>query len=293
MNETPVSLPSGEKALRGVLHTPGNGQASGVGVVFLHGWSGCRLGPHRMFVKLARRLCRAGCHCLRFDFAGRGESDGAAAEASINTMIEDAKAAMAFLRAKTGVAPTVLVGICSGSKVAMGTVATVPGVDALVLLSHEPMGAMRRGGDTDARKSRSVLKTYLVKLTRPETWRKILTGRVNTRMVGKALSQRESPDEMELVAETGWLKELAAYPGRLLFVYGSNDPATPSARPKYEAFCREHGLEAAFHEVDGANHSFYSLEWEGEVCGAVGEWMQFNSSAVTKQTVLPTTGQTR
>jgi len=273
MTESPVGFACDGNTLCGVLHTPGEGEANGTGVVFLHGWSGCRLGPHRMFVKLARQLCGAGCHCLRFDFAGRGESNGATAEASINTMIEDTKAAMAFLTAHTGVPRTVLLGICSGSKVAMGTAATMAGVDEMVLLSHEAMGDLRRGGGTGARKSRSVLKAYLVKLTRPETWLKILTGRVNTRMVGKALSQREAPDEDELVAETGWLERLSDYSGRLLFVYGSNDPATPAAQPKYDAFCREHALQAAFHVVDGANHSFYSLEWETEVLDVVQVWM--------------------
>jgi uncharacterized protein len=273
MNESAVSFERGGTLLHGVLHVPGEGKGGGIGVVFLHGWSGCRLGPHRMFVKLSRQLCGAGYHCLRFDFAGRGESGGAVAEASINTMIEDAKAAMAFLAERSGVARTVLLGICSGSKVAMGVAATAGGVDGLVLLSHEAMGELRRGGDTDARKSRSVLKAYLLKLMRPETWRKILTGRVNTRMVGKALAQSESPDDAELVTETGWHRRLQDYPGRMLFIYGSNDPATPAAQPKYAAFCRKNDLKAVFHVVDGANHSFYSLAWEGEVCGAVREWL--------------------
>ncbi len=273
MNESTVSFSRGRNDLYGVLHVPGDGESCGTGVIFLHGWSGCRLGPHRMFVKLARQLCNAGCHCLRFDFAGRGESGGAVDETSINTMIEDTRSAMQFMASRAGVAKTVLVGICSGSKVAMGTAATAGCVDEIVLLSHEAMGELRREGDTDARKSRSVLKAYLLKLTRPETWRKILTGRVNTRMVGKALAQSESPDEAELVAETEWHRRLADCSGRMLFVYGSNDPATPAAHPKYAAFCRDNELDAAFHIVDGANHSFYSLAWESEVCNTVREWL--------------------
>ena len=59
----------------GVLHLPET-RVGETGVVFLHGWSGCRLGPHRMFVTCARRLCATGVPCLRFDFGGRGDSEG-------------------------------------------------------------------------------------------------------------------------------------------------------------------------------------------------------------------------
>ncbi len=278
--ESAIEFKSGANTLRGIVHMPDGAAAPArSGVVFLHGWSGCRIGPHRMFVKLARRLCDRGCACLRFDFAGRGDSDGCVGDASIDSMIDDTLAGMGFFAREAGVARPVLLGICSGSKVAVGAAVAAENTAGLVLLSHELMGDPRRGKETDARKSRSTLKTYLLKLTQPATWKKILTGRVNTGMVGKALFRQEAPDEDELVREARWLQAFADYAAPLLFIYGGNDPTAQAARGKYEDFCRAKGLNATFHELPDANHSFYSLEWEDEVMGVVEGWVESTTTA--------------
>ncbi len=272
--ESPIEFTSAANRLHGILHTPEpSSSAKEAGVLFLHGWSGSRIGPHRMFVKLARRLCALGYPCLRYDFAGRGDSDGAVDDASINTMIADTRAAADAFAREAGVTRPIVLGICSGSKVAIGAAVTGLETRGLALLSHELMGDLRRGKETDSEKSRSTLKTYLMKLTQPATWKKILTGRVNTGMVGKALFQQEAPDEAELVEETEWLKRFREYAGPLLFVYGGNDPVARAAQGKYEVFCRESDLAATFHQLPDANHSFYSLKWEAEVMGMVEEWV--------------------
>ncbi|MDP6523698.1 MAG: alpha/beta fold hydrolase [Kiritimatiellia bacterium] len=272
--ETPASFNSESGVLRGVLHSPADAPSQPrAGIIFLHGWSGCRLGPHRMFVKLARQLCEKGHHCLRFDFGGRGESDGDTDSASINSMVADTNKALEFMSQASGADHTVLLGICSGSKVAVGAATTATGIRGLVLMSQEPMGNLRRGPETDRQKSATALRTYLAKLSHPETWRKILTLRVNTGMVGKAVFGHESPDEAELRTETGWLESFGQYQGRILFVYGSNDPAAKVARGKYQDYCSESGLDSRFYEVADANHSFYSLDWEREVMDVVEDWL--------------------
>ena len=83
-------------AIRAVFDTPsGTPQA---GALFLHGWSGDRTGPHRLFTQFARLLTQRGYLCLRPDFTGRGLSDGEAGEASITRMAEIAQTALAALR---------------------------------------------------------------------------------------------------------------------------------------------------------------------------------------------------
>lgn len=189
-------------------------------------------------------------------------------------MVADTHKAIEFMSQTSGNDKIILLGICSGSKVAVGAAATASGIEGLVLMSHELMGDLRRGSDTNRQKSASALKIYLAKLARPETWRKILTLRVNAQMVGKAVLRHESPDEAELRTEAGWLDRFNEYLGRILFVYGANDPATKAAREKYESYCDENGLNSGFHEVADANHSFYSLDWEREVMDVVGGWLE-------------------
>jgi pimeloyl-ACP methyl ester carboxylesterase len=89
-------------------------------VVTLHGWGGSGAGPHRIFVRLTRALAARGCPGLRFDFGGRGLSDGTAQAVTLDGMIADARAASACLKTHTGCGEIAYVGICSGGNVAIG-----------------------------------------------------------------------------------------------------------------------------------------------------------------------------
>ena len=271
--EEPVSFASGGSTLHGVWHAPGRGAAApAAAVVFLHGWSGCRLGPHRMFVTAARRLCERGCACLRFDFRGRGESEGPTAEATIPSMISDGRAAVAWLRERRAADRVVLLGLCSGGKVAIGVAAEEPGIDGLALWSAEPMGGLKARG-RESRKTLFALRDYARKLARPATWRKIVSGRVNAAMVRKAVAGHETSTPEEVRNESRILERFRAWRGAVLFVYGSNDPETNRAAANYAAFCRSAGIEHEGHEIAGANHSFYSLAWEDEVIGLTESWL--------------------
>lgn len=269
--ETPISFESNGHTLRGILHSPAGG-ASGIGVVFLHGWSGCRIGPHRMFVKTARHLSESGCTCLRFDFRGRGESDGAVAEGTIASMVEDARCAAKFMRTQEGVKKIVLLGICSGGKVAIAAAATA-NIDGLAVWSAETMGRLK-SQTANVRKSAFALGTYLRKLTYPQTWRKIFTFKVNTAMVGKAMFKHETASCDEIRQEDVWLDDFKTYHGPILFIYGANDPDTDVAARNYAAFCKQHTGPSEFYEIPEANHSFYSLDWEQEVMKITAEWVE-------------------
>jgi len=83
--------------LRGVIHRPASVHRA-PGVVFFHGFTGDRMESHWLFVKCARALARAGIGSLRFDFFGSGESDGTFREATLQSEIADARAAVNFFR---------------------------------------------------------------------------------------------------------------------------------------------------------------------------------------------------
>ena len=53
-----------------------------------HGFRGSRIGPHRSFVQLARRLQSAGLSALRFDQYGSGDSDGDFFDSSFDHWVE-------------------------------------------------------------------------------------------------------------------------------------------------------------------------------------------------------------
>ena len=253
-----VSFPSAQ-AVRAVFDPP-SGAPRG-GVLFLHGWSGDRTGPHRLFTRFGRRLAEQGWLCLRPDFVGRGLSDGAAADASIAGMTRDARAALAVLRSRlpTG-APVAIVAICSGCKVALSLAAQEPALDRLLLWSAESMGSLRSAA-TGLRKTLQALATYARKLSRPETWKKILRGHVQTGMVTKALTRHETRSAAEAAAEDQTLKRFRSFRAPLLFVFGGSDPDAPGSSQAYARFCTAHRIPHEIHTIPHAGHSYYGEAW--------------------------------
>jgi pimeloyl-ACP methyl ester carboxylesterase len=260
--------------LLGVLHTPDQAAARPGALVFLHGWAGYRIGPHQMFTKLARRACDQGFPCLRFDFRGRGDSEGDARRTTLSTMIQDTLAAVEMVCAEVGVERVALIGDCSGSEVAIGAGPLDPRIDALVLWSAPIVGGER--SEAEAAKRRGVYAEYLRKLLRRETWAKLIGGRLHPRMILRALRRGGRGAGEEGAQEDrriDWRDRFRAFAGQVLFIYGGNDPTAPSAIRHYRELTDEAGRPWHQHTVEGANHAFYSLAWEDEVMTTSTNWL--------------------
>ncbi len=259
----PVAITSPSGVIRGWLERPVTRPVARM--LFIHGWSGDRTGPHRMFVKLARRLAKAGVLSLRIDLSGRGDSGGETATASIAAMTDAARSALAWLRAThPDAGPLLITAICSGCKVAISAAAAESDIAALALWSAESMGSLRSAA-TGRRKTWSALRTYALKLTRRETWLKLLKGRIRTDMVKKAIIHHETRSADEAANEDRILHRFRSYTGDLLFVFGGSDPDAPGSAAAYASFCTRHTLRHEVRTIAHAGHSFYSLDWEADV----------------------------
>ena len=248
-------------------------------IVMLHGWSGYRTGPHLMLSRAAREFATCGHSVLRFDFAGRGDSEGDADGTSLATMAEDTRAALHFC-AERGDDRIILLGLCSGCEVAFAVAGDL-GVQALVLWSAPVFAAGQ--GDEVARKRKRIenLASYASKALKPATWRKILTGRVDMAGVQRAASggggetARNSEDGAVGNLPRGWralaIENFKKFRGPRFLVYGTADPTVTTALQWH----RKHGHnEPDEHMVAGANHSFYGLAWEREVIDTTMRWLQ-------------------
>ena len=262
----------GEQRLVATLHRPQ--ESCRAGIILLHGWAGYRGGPHQMFIKLGRQAAQAGFGCLRFDFRGRGDSEGDPAATSLSTMITDARRAAEVLAERCGAMPLALVGDCSGSEVAIGAGSLIPAVQRLTLWSAPPVAADRE--EMHKAKRTSMLSAYLRKALRPETWRRLLrreirldrvTQTIRTGGLGEGELGQESDREID------WLGRFLGFSGRVLFLYGGNDPTTPACLQHYEELTARTTRPFETHLVAGANHAFYSLAWEQEVIDTTLRWL--------------------
>jgi pimeloyl-ACP methyl ester carboxylesterase len=93
------------------------------------------------------------------------------------------------------------------------------------------------------------------------------------RLVRKAVATEEVAARGEIEDETRWLDQLQTYRGRILFIHGTNDPETATAKAGYTALCSRAGIPYEVHDIAGANHSFYGLAWEREVLDLTEAWV--------------------
>jgi len=107
-----------KKSLVGVLTEPKQiGSARNrPAIILLNAGLMHRVGPHRIYVKIARRLSASGFLAFRFDLAGIGDSGNRTDNLSLQDgVLSDVKEAMDFLAQDQGTRQFILVGICSGA----------------------------------------------------------------------------------------------------------------------------------------------------------------------------------
>jgi uncharacterized protein len=177
--EQPLVFKAEGAALPGVLALPER-PAGDLGVLIVVGGPQYRVGSHRQFVHLARRLAGAGIPCLRFDVRGMGDADGAFP--GFELLAPDLEAALAaLLRHAPTVRRVVPWGLCDGaSAILLGLVGRAE-VAGLVLLNP-----WVRHAQTQAQVQ--VRDYYGRRIFDPVFWRKLLGGGVAWRRALRELA---------------------------------------------------------------------------------------------------------
>jgi len=120
--EKPVTFENCDQQLVGILHIP-EGLATeekAPAIAMFHGFTGHKSEAHRLFVKVARKLCEAGFVVLRFDFRGSGDSEGDFEDMTVPGEVSDAKASISFLEEQPWVDKEKIgvIGLSLGGRVA-------------------------------------------------------------------------------------------------------------------------------------------------------------------------------
>jgi alpha-beta hydrolase superfamily lysophospholipase len=158
-----------DKSLAGVITDPPPGaRADGCpAVVLLSAGLLHRVGPNRLYVRLARRLAARGHVVARFDLSGVGDSRPAGERSDFTTRaIAETRACMDLLASTRRVSRFVVGGLCSGADNALAAAGADPRIVGLALL--EPVSAPSAG---------QIVDSYRDRLLRPSSWIRLLTGR--------------------------------------------------------------------------------------------------------------------
>lgn len=103
-------------------------------VLFIHGFVGTKVEPHRMYKKLSDRLCNLGYTVLRFDFVGSGDSDGKFEDMTIDSEVQDGINVINYCKEKYNYKEIYILGYSMGGCVA-SILASMIRSDGLVLWS--------------------------------------------------------------------------------------------------------------------------------------------------------------
>ncbi|MGD1102823.1 MAG: alpha/beta fold hydrolase [Terriglobia bacterium] len=238
------------KMLRGMLHLPAAAlEWPAPGVVLLHGFTGNRMESHWMFVKCSRALAQAGFASLRFDFYGSGESDGEFREMTLRGEIADGRAAVAFLRAQTGIDPerVGLLGLSLGGAVA-----------AALALSVQAKAVVLWSAVAHTARLRELFKQSAKKIPGKPGAVEFDACEISSRLI-------------EDVLKVEPIRHLARYKGPTLIVHPEKDEAIPvsHARDFFQAAGAD-VKELAI--IAGADHVYTSIPWEQEVIFRSVQW---------------------
>jgi uncharacterized protein len=220
------------KLLRGSLNISSESRAPWF--IFCHGFTGQRMGPGYLFVKIARSLSEAGFSSLRFDFSGAGESDGIFSEMNISTMESDLLCIIKKCRSAFDPSSLVLLGHSFGGMVSAQVAGSIE-ADGLVLLSPvaDPTGLTRR------RQS-------------------LLESGPNERGL-----YENGPHEMD-ISFLNMLKDVdpvgkmaSDFRGPLLLIQGDNDPSIAVKESgRYVDMAGKAGIKTEYVIVPGADHNY-------------------------------------
>ena len=195
-----VSFRNSEGAkLHGMLHEPDPRIARATCVLLLSPGIKGRVGPHRLYLKMAVRLVGMGFHVLRFDFAGLGDSEGTIDESVLANVynsiqsgryIGDTIAAMDWMERELGVERFVGSGLCGGSITALLAGADDHRMQFMLALSVPTVldgGEANWGRFATDRQLVGIRRGYFMRLAKPDSWRRLLSGRTNYRTLWRSL----------------------------------------------------------------------------------------------------------
>ncbi len=266
--ESEIAFAVNGQQVRGTLEVPDGPPAPTV--LLLHGFTGSRneleiAGTNEgVLERTARLLAENGYASLRIDFRGSGDSDGEWADTTFSGQIEDAVAAIDWLRTQPSVdgQRLAVLGWSQGGLVASHAAKTRPDLNALILWAPvvHPMYSYEN-------------------LLGPELFASAITAAPDTLFTStlswgaettlKAAFFQETP----LYATTG---AVAAYPGPLKVIVGIRDDAVYPQPSSSEALLRYHEGEESLSvfDTDHIWDAFTGPEvLDGQMLPATLEWL--------------------
>jgi uncharacterized protein len=265
LNEHSIQFEVNGQRLWGMLHLPLEVTQPVPTVLMLHGFTGQRLEPHRLFLLLSRQFAEHGIASLRFDFRGSGESEGTFDQMTVAREVEDVVAAYHFLKSRPEVdgSRLGLMGLSMGGMVSALSVAQ-PGLEFKALSlwapAHPKLWLAQFPDGVTPEQVRAAVADPAIRAE--------LRGGVPFDEYSGFLDFGGNAVSMDFIADMPLLhpfETVKAHKGPAQVVHGTADPAVPIAIGQQYAEALESRGPTSFHSIQDGLHTFDSLATQREV----------------------------
>lgn len=288
--------------LDGMLHEPDPSSARGVCVLLLSPGIKGRVGPHRLYLKIADRFVSMGFHVLRFDYHGLGDSEGSLSENVMADVynsiqsgryVEDTRSAMDWLENLRGINRFVASGLCGGAISGLLTAQLDDRIRSLLALG---MPVALEGNPEDwgrhltTGQLGSLRKGYLRNIVHFDAWVRFLTGRSSYTVIWKSLTRRPEHRDDVKTPDAPTDNTNPRFAPAFLSVLKSGRPIilifSGADRLQWEfeeKFVERHqdqlrGLRSLFevHKIEKANHVLSDPDWIAQMLTLSTQWLDKN-----------------
>jgi exosortase A-associated hydrolase 1/exosortase A-associated hydrolase 2 len=279
--EQALGFRCGDELMWGVLSRPAAAAESASAVVIAVGGPQYRVGSHRQFVLLARRLAEEGYPSLRFDYRGMGDSEGG--PRGFEDIEPDMRAAIEALRRASGEREVVVWGLCDAASAAMMHASLHPGVAGIVAVNPWARSAASLAAV-------HVRHYYLARALQRDFWANLALGRLDVgaalvgllgnirRTLGYRWSARSRSGDGSYQSKMA--RGVAAFRGRVLLVVAGNDLTAKEflqhaeVAPAWRGVLESHKVSRI--DLPQADHTFSSRVWRRRVEDATIAWLRGN-----------------
>lgn len=243
-----VEITHNGQILRGMEHIPDVNKSPAV--ILFHGFTGTKLEPHRMFLKISRALEKEGIASFRFDFLGSGESDGDFEDMTVMSELRQAHTILDYVK-------------------------THPSIDEnqIYVLGFSMGGlvASLLAGERNSEIAKLILLAAGGTIPQLSQQLRAQSPYLNEKKVydigGNLVSEQFFDELKDLVV---W-ENAARFKQHVLLIHGTNDEAIPANASKlYKENCYPN---ATVQLIEGADHGFNSFVWEQKVISFIIEFV--------------------
>ena len=271
------------RSLVGVITTPAGAAraADHPAAILLNSGLVHRVGPNRIYVKLARQLAAAGMTVLRFDYSGVGDSPARSDGGLLDECrVEETLAATQLLSARQGIQRFVLMGICSGAVNSFNAIRQDPRIIGAALIN--PLGySSEFATSAQALQANHLARTYWkTGLLNPKSWLRVIGGRANYGMLTahlKNLAIRHSKAAAAGSSVAREYQQIIAGGAELLVVYSGQDRRWEQRHRMVFGDFNPNRAEAnglVIKVLEDANHTFTSIRCQQELIQLIQDWVR-------------------